>query len=167
MSTTPSKPLNFVAQIGVLGKGDCKPSLKCPPHVSIPFPAVFYSYGSHSKTLDQPSPYVGLVDIENNLPNAEPPPDKRRQRLNALSPEGSRSSSRTREDGIVPEVQAQRRRHAKQKRRTGSLRAPPGGSYRIPQQGQVQVVIKNPNKTAVKLFLIPYDLSDMEPGQKT
>jgi hypothetical protein len=28
-------------------------------------------------------------------------------------------------------------------------------------------VIKNPNKTAVKLFLIPYDLSDMEPGQKT
>jgi hypothetical protein len=28
-------------------------------------------------------------------------------------------------------------------------------------------VIKNPNKTAVKLFLVPYDLSDMEPGQKT
>ncbi|RMY65599.1 hypothetical protein D0863_09020 [Hortaea werneckii] len=167
MSTTPSKPLNFVAQIGVLGKGDCKSSLKCPPHVSIPFPAVFYSYGSHSKTFDQPSPYVGLVDIENNLPNAEPPPDKRRQRLNALSPEGSRSSSRTREDGNAPDVQAQRRRHAKQKRRTGSPRAPPGGSYRIPQQGQVQVVIKNPNKTAVKLFLIPYDLSDMEPGQKT
>ncbi|KAI7281803.1 hypothetical protein KC345_g3920 [Hortaea werneckii] len=167
MSTTPSKPLNFVAQIGVLGKGDCKPSLKCPPHVSIPFPAVFYSYGSHSKTLDQPSPYVGLVDIENNLPNAEPPPDKRRQRLNALSPEGSRSSSRTREDGNAPDVQTQRRRHVKQKRRTGSPRAPPGGSYRIPQQGQVQVVIKNPNKTAVKLFLIPYDLSDMEPGQKT
>ena len=28
-------------------------------------------------------------------------------------------------------------------------------------------MIKNPNKTAVKLFLVPYDLSDMEPGQKT
>ena len=28
-------------------------------------------------------------------------------------------------------------------------------------------MIKNPNKTAVNLFLVPYDLSDMEPGQKT
>jgi len=28
-------------------------------------------------------------------------------------------------------------------------------------------VIKNPNKTAVKLFLVPYDFSDMEPGTKT
>jgi hypothetical protein len=31
----------------------------------------------------------------------------------------------------------------------------------------LQIIIKNPNKTAVKLFLVPYDLSDMEPGQKT
>ncbi|KAJ4289178.1 hypothetical protein N0V90_011520 [Kalmusia sp. IMI 367209] len=37
----------------------------------------------------------------------------------------------------------------------------------FPQQGQLQIVIKNPNKTAVKLFLVPYDLSDMEAGQKT
>jgi hypothetical protein len=28
-------------------------------------------------------------------------------------------------------------------------------------------MIKNPNKTAVKLFLVPYDLSEMEPGTKT
>jgi hypothetical protein len=27
--------------------------------------------------------------------------------------------------------------------------------------------IKNPNKTAVKLFLLPYDLTRMEPGTKT
>ena len=167
MSTTPSKPLNFVAQIGVLGKGNCKSTLRCPPHVSIPFPAVFYSYGSHSKTTDQPSPYVGLVDIENNLRSAEPTPDKRKQRVQAaLSPEGSRSSSRARDESGI-DAQARRRQRAKQKRRSGSPRAPPGGSYRIPQQGQLQVIIKNPNKTAVKLFLIPYDLSDMEPGQKT
>jgi hypothetical protein len=53
------------------------------------------------------------------------------------------------------------------KRRSQSPKAPPGGCYRIPQQGQLQIVLKNPNKTAVKLFLVPYDLSDMEPGQKT
>lgn len=175
MSSTPSKPLNFVAQIGVLGRGQCSSKLRCPPHAIVPFPAVFYSYGSQQKTetaSDSPSPYVGLVDLENSLPSAESSPEKRRQRLEerlqaALSDEGSRASSQTREDGSTSDVHARRRRRQKQKRRSGSPKAPPGGSYRIPQQGQLQIVIKNPNKTAVKLFLIPYDLSDMEPGQKT
>ncbi|WPG97298.1 Hypothetical protein R9X50_00007200 [Acrodontium crateriforme] len=169
MSTTPSKPLNFVAQIGVLGKGDCKPSLKCPPHASVPFPAVFYSYSTGaSNTSDQPSPYVGLVDLENNLPKAKPASDKRRQRLQtSLNNEGSRASSQTRDESSASEAQNRRRHRHKQKRRSGSPKAPPGGSYRIPQQGQLQIIIKNPNKTAVKLFLVPYDLSDMEPGQKT
>jgi len=119
MSTTPSKPLNFLAQIGVLGLGKCKQSLRCPTHVTLPFPAYFYSVGDY----DSPSPYVGQIDLESAL--------------------GSQSSK-----GKKP---------------------PPGvgGSYRIPQRGQLQIVIKNPNKTAVKLFLVPYDLRDMEPGTKT
>ena len=176
MSTTPSKPLNFVAQIGVLGKGDCPSKLRCPPHAHIPFPAVFYSYGSgdgQGWQSDQPSPYVGLVDLENNLPSAEQAPEKRRQRMEERlqvprSNEGSRASSQTRgEEATGTDPQAIRRIRQKQKRRSGSPKAPPGGSYRIPRQGQLQIVIKNPNKTAVKLFLVPYDLSDMEPGQKT
>lgn len=171
MSTTPSKPLNFVAQIGVLGKGNCKPSLRCPPHVSVPFPAVFYSYSGNMRTSganDQPSPYVGLIDLENSLQPSETPERRRQQRLQAaLTPIGSRASSRARDEGSNTDNQAQRRRRHKQKRRSGSPRAPPGGCYRIPQTGQLQIVIKNPNKTAVKLFLVPYDLSDMEPGQKT
>ncbi|EGP84088.1 uncharacterized protein MYCGRDRAFT_96249 [Zymoseptoria tritici IPO323] len=171
MSTTPSKPLDFVAQIGVLGKGDCKPSLRCPRHVSVPFPAVFYSYSSgprHAPAGDQPSPYVGLVDLENTLSPPEEAQDRRRQRMHGkISREGSRASSQIRDDAPVPDVQARRRRRQKDIRRSGSPKAPPGGSYRIPQQGQLQIVIKNPNKTAVKLFLIPYDLSEMEPGQKT
>ncbi|OQO07151.1 hypothetical protein B0A48_07719 [Cryoendolithus antarcticus] len=173
MSTTPSKPLNFVAQIGVLGKGQCSSKLKCPPHAIIPFPAVFYSYGKiTNNSLDQPSPYVGLVDLENNLPGAEPSPEKRRHRLEerlqaVASRAGSRAGSSSREEGPAAEAQAKRRRQRKHKSRSASPKAPPGGSYRIPQQGQLQIVLKNPNKTAVKLFLIPYDLSDMEPGQKT
>jgi len=59
------------------------------------------------------------------------------------------------------------RRAGKHKRRSTSPRAPPGGSYRIPEKGQLQIIIKNPNKTAVKLFLVPYDLAGMEPGTKT
>jgi hypothetical protein len=119
MSTKPSKPLNFIAQIGVLGKGKCKPSLRCPPHTSVSFPAVFYSYGSTGPRIEnEPSPYVGLIDVEHTFP-------------------------------------------------THDSRSPPGGCYRIPQVGQLQFIIKTPNKTAVKLFLVPYDLSDMEPGSKT
>ncbi|KAK0312113.1 hypothetical protein LTR01_003027 [Friedmanniomyces endolithicus] len=168
MSTTPSKPLNFVAQIGVLGKGECKSSLQCPPHVSVPFPAVYYSYAATGKPSDQPSPYVGLIDLENTLPSAEPSIEKRWQILHrTLSAEGSRASSQVRDDGLTVDAKARRRHRHKQKRRSTSPKAPPGGSFRIPQQGQLQIIIKNPNKTAVKLFLVPYDLSDMEPGQKT
>ncbi|KAL7266355.1 hypothetical protein RUND412_011100 [Rhizina undulata] len=119
MSTTPSKPLNFVAQIGVLGLGKCKPSLRCPTHVTLPFPAYFYSVGDY----DSPSPYVGQIDLDS-----------------ALGGEKLKASKKP---------------------------AGVGGSYRIPQHGQLQIVIKNPNKTAVKLFLVPYDLRDMEPGTKT
>lgn len=170
MSTTPSKPLDFVAQIGVLGKGNCKPNLRCPPHATVPFPAVFYSYGSGSKysDSDQPSPYVGLVDLENNLPAADPSPEKRKHRLHAaLREDHSRSSSRARGENSASDAHERRRRRQKEKRRSRSPKAPPGGCYRIPQQGQLQIIIKNPNKTAVKLFLVPYDLSDMEAGQKT
>ncbi|KAF3917408.1 hypothetical protein ABW21_db0205624 [Orbilia brochopaga] len=116
MSTAPSKPLQFNAQIGVLGIGKCKASLRCPTHVTIPFPAYFYSVGDY----DSPSPYVGQIDLDTALQNHSKP-------------------SKT-----FPE-----------------------GGYRIPPRGQLQIIIKNPNKTAVKLFLVPYDLTDMEPGQKT
>ncbi|PVH99729.1 hypothetical protein DM02DRAFT_710565 [Periconia macrospinosa] len=172
MSTTPSRPLNFIAKIGVLGKGQCNSNLKCPPHVAVPFPAVFYSYSTGNGRIsdDSPSPYVGLIDLENSLAapdeSKESSRRKRRQTASSIGTEDATfqadaelgSRSRTREDI---------RRREKKKRRSTSPKAPPGGSYRIPQVGQLQIVIKNPNKTAVKLFLVPYDLSDMEPGQKT
>lgn len=172
MSTTPSKPLDFVAQIGVLGLGKCKPGLKCPPHVALPFPAVFYSYATtahvrHTASEDGPSPYVGQIDLENSLP-AVPASESHGTRR------ARHSKLRTRvSDGPeAPETQDQaselsQRRLQKQRRRSTSPRAPPGGCYRIPEKGQLQIIIKNPNKTAVKLFLIPYDLEGMEPGTKT
>ncbi|EDN96964.1 hypothetical protein SS1G_01892 [Sclerotinia sclerotiorum 1980 UF-70] len=172
MSTTPSKPLDFVAQIGVLGFGKCKSSLKCPPHVTLPFPAVFYDYestnhGRRGKSEDGPSPYVGCIDLENGLPSPEKAKDSQKRRRNA-------TLDRTHMDDFDPDPQnsgqvseRELRRAEKQKRRSTSPRAPPGGSYRIPEKGQLQIIIKNPNKTAVKLFLVPYDLKGMEPGTKT
>jgi Domain of unknown function (DUF4210)/Chromosome segregation during meiosis len=174
MSTTPSRPLDFVAQIGVLGLGKCKSNLRCPAHVTLPFPAVFYSYGTTThgrtgKSEDGPSPYVGQIDLENGLPNPdEMSHDSRRRRLNR-TPE--RKTTRDFDMMEPPEVpflsERDIRRAQKQKRRSTSPRAPPGGSYRIPEKGQLQIIIKNPNKTAVKLFLVPYDLTGMEPGTKT
>lgn len=173
MSTTPSRPLDFVAKIGVLGRGQCKSSLKCPPHITVPFPAVFYSYNTGNGRIadNEPSPYVGLIDLENSLP----PPDqsnesgkrKRRHATSTLSSEGIDSRSSCVTDSHREELKSDLRKKEKRKRRSASPKAPPGGSYRIPAQGQLQIVLKNPNNTAVKLFLVPYDISDMEPGQKT
>ncbi|KAI8960706.1 hypothetical protein F5Y11DRAFT_328862 [Daldinia sp. FL1419] len=171
MSTTPSKPFDFLAQIGVLGLGKCKSSLRCPSHVTLPFPAVFYSYAnsSHgrSKVEDGPSPYVGQIDLENGLPNQEEEArSKRKIQSRVLDRKLEEDKA---EKGSPPAESSERdpRRAQRSKRRSGSPRAPPGGSYRIPEKGQVQIVIKNPNKTAVKLFLVPYDLAGMEPGTKT
>ncbi|CAM0137882.1 unnamed protein product [Umbelopsis sp. WA50703] len=113
MSTLPSKPITFHAQIGVLGHGPCKPALRCPPHVTLVFPSFFYEL----EDTDSPTPYVGTIDLETGL--------------------------------------------------TGDRFKRKPGYYRLPPKGQIQIVIKNPNKTAVKLFLIPYDLSDMPADTKT
>ncbi|KAI0838917.1 hypothetical protein F5Y06DRAFT_266948 [Hypoxylon sp. FL0890] len=172
MSTTPSKPLDFLAQIGVLGLGKCKSNLRCPPHVTLPFPAVFYSYASsshgRSKVEDGPSPYVGQIDLENGLPNQEEDArSKRKMQTRALERMVAEEDGMEKNHCPVDPSERESRRTPRPKRRSGSPRAPPGGSYRIPEKGQIQIIIKNPNKTAVKLFLVPYDLAGMEPGTKT
>ena len=169
MSTAPSKPLDFVAQIGVLGRGDCKPNLRCPAHVTVPFPAVFYSYpsvGTRSFSDDSPSPYVGTVDLEHSLKPAEI------KRIRRRVPSPAPSVDAVMKDAAAPEnthigLAIDRKKREMQRKRSNSPKGPLGGCYRVPQQGQLQIVIKNPNKTAVKLFLVPYSLDGMEPGTKT
>lgn len=173
MSTTPSRPLDFMAEIGVLGLGKCKAGLRCPAHVTVPFSAVFYSYSStahgRTKSEDGPSPYVGLIDLENGLSNPEEElrakrkmqsrhPDRRPVEDDDMDIEAGIL------DGSETEIRTGTPRH---KRRSRSPKAPPGGSYRIAEKGMLQVIIKNANKTAVKLFLVSYDLTGMEPGSKT
>ena len=162
MSTGPSRPVDFTAQIGALGKGDCKP--KHPAHVTIPFPAVYYSWntgiGRTSSSLEvEPSPYVGHIDIERSLPPTKP--KERRKRVDEVaSLDGD-------ELPLVDEDSPKKHRDKRRRESSPVPKVPPGGSYRIPQQGHLQILIKNPNKTAVKLFFIPYDLTGMEAGTKT
>jgi len=171
MSTTPSKPLDFMAQIGVLGLGKCKASLRCPAHVTLPFSAVFYSYASTShgrtKMEDGPSPYVGQVDLENGLPDPQGEQRAKRKMQSRYPELGIEDGDMDLEDGMLGGPEADARKATRRKRRSRSPKAPPGGRYRIPEKGQLQIIIKNQNKTAVKLFLVPYDLAGMEPGTKT
>ena len=169
MSTAPSKPLDFVAQIGVLGRGDCKASLRCPAHVTVPFPAVFYNYpsiGNRSFSDDSPSPYVGTIDLEHSLKPMEP----KRIRRRPVSPPPSVDALM--KDLTAPEnthigLAIDRKNRENHRKQSAFPKAPSGGCYRVPQQGQLQIVIKNPNKTAVKLYLVPYSLDGMPPGTKT
>ena len=165
MSTAPSKPLDFTAQIGVLGKGDCKP--KCPPHITVPFPAVYYNWnaGNGRKALsDEPSPYVGHIDLQRSIATAKPTET-------SISPGITGADARSNVDGDTPSHDVPAANSLNQKCKKRSRPTPTTtfscGSYRIPQRGQLQIIIKNPNKTAVKLFLIPYDLEGMGPGTKT
>ncbi|KGQ06994.1 hypothetical protein BBAD15_g7719 [Beauveria bassiana D1-5] len=126
MSTTPSKPFDFMAQIGVLGRGKCKSRLLCPPHVTLSFPAVFYSYDStnaaRSQSNDGPSPYVGQIDLENGLPNPDAEAQKRRRGAAAADMDVDMLL-----DGPLPP--------ASDTLGAAPLKAPPGGSYRIPEKG--------------------------------
>ncbi|KAG6103312.1 hypothetical protein E4U31_002925 [Claviceps sp. LM219 group G6] len=170
MSTNPSKPFDFLAQIGVLGRGSCKSSMRCPAHVTLSFPAVYYSYSStsHSRSSsnDGPSPYVGQIDLENGLPNLE---EESRSKRKAHGRYMDLKSKENHDEALKPDsdLDDRPRPPSRAKRRMDSPRAPPGGSYRIPETGQIQIIIKNQNKTAVKLFLLPYDLTGMPPGTKT
>jgi len=133
LSTKPSKPVEFICDIGVISvkKGKSsnnrKSNIKCPPHLVFPFSAYFYDVepANYNGT-----PYVGLINLANDIDiNYD---------MSFLSASSLPSAS-----------------------------IDPPGSYRIPYKGQIQVMIKNLHKTAVKVFLVPYDLHDMPVSTRT
>ncbi|GJJ69942.1 hypothetical protein EMPS_02291 [Entomortierella parvispora] len=238
MSTLPSKPLIFTAQIGALANQDykdCPPKLRCPKHVQLEFPAVFYDYDSSSRvrngqqssmhphsnslshshsnshSLSHSHSFSGLHSLHQTLPShtvhSKPGHSHSFGHHASISPSfhsmgslhslGSFSSSpvlgsffphggnstlshgsgqgstlhhishsvpTTQDDPVLPYVgNLDLDSGFRGSRRFARM---PGG-MRLPLRGQVQVMIKNPNKTVVKVFLVPYDFTDMPPGTKT
>ncbi|KAF9127267.1 hypothetical protein BGW39_005989 [Mortierella sp. 14UC] len=228
MSTLPSKPLIFTAQIGVLANSDykdCPPKLRCPKHVQLEFPAVFYDYESSSNKSPhgnhnthhhqhhhhhQQHPYHhpnthshhsqstqhasssfshSFKSSHSFSQHASSSPSNHPMGTYASSPvlssflsssaqlSGSlgsvpstlshslaRSAPTAQDDPILPYVgNLDLDSGFRGARRFARM---PGG-MRIPLRGQVQVMIKNPNKTVVKVFLVPYDFTDMPSGTKT
>ncbi|KAF9099041.1 hypothetical protein BGX23_004283 [Mortierella sp. AD031] len=232
MSTLPSKPLIFTAQIGVLANQDykdCPPKLRCPKHVQLEFPAVFYDYESSSNKHHQHhhgNHHIHHQHHQHHLHHQQPHPNYNHHSqhshptqhgASSLShsaktghsfsqnvstspsyyPMGSYASSpvlssylsssaqlsgsfgsgpstlshsltrsipTAQDDPILPYVgNLDLDSGFRGARRFARM---PGG-MRIPLRGQVQVMIKNPNKTVVKVFLVPYDFTDMPSGTKT
>lgn len=174
MSTTPSKIFNFFAEISVLGTKKCRTSLRCPDHINIQFPAVFYNYESslHNQNLgleSRQSPYVGIIDLEKCNQNYS------YTQNTPLSRVGPRHSSkreyRTNEKKLngynTNQSSGNKKWHVVESGLRSSTCLPPTGGYRIPKIGQVQIIIRNLNRTPVKVFLVPYNLSEMNPGTKT
>lgn len=162
MSGAPSQPLNFTAELGAVAKNGHKPS--CPAHVHVEFPAVYYSWsagvGRIGSAGQEPSPYVGRIDLEHNLAPPKPKDERRRQRNESVMNELDLL-----EDA---EIDSMETRQKKRKRKENALSdSSLGGCYRIPQQGSLQIIIRNPNKSAAKVFIVPYDLEGMTPGTRT
>ncbi|KAL8657452.1 MAG: hypothetical protein Q9226_001902 [Calogaya cf. arnoldii] len=134
--------------------------------------AVFYSWnggiGRNPTAFDdEPSPYVGHIDLS-LLP--APAESKKTRRSRSKSPPVDKGDTVSLQDQtIIKNGQSAGDIARGQKKRRRVSPPSPGlqGGYRIPQKGQLQIVIKNPNKTAVKLFLVPYDLEDMPGRTKT
>ena len=137
-----------------------------PPQVTVPFQAVFYDWASNTRMAsiyDEPSPYVGSIDLRNTKSmSSSRIPQEDTFRASYHDPQ-----SQLKPIG-VPGKDLRPGKVIRPKKRKRNIPANvPEGSYRIPEQGQIQVVVKNPYKTALKLFLVPYDLCGITPGQKT
>ncbi|KAK0563731.1 hypothetical protein OC844_002069 [Tilletia horrida] len=186
MSTMPSQPFDFDAELGVLGMGShgrqCPRKLRCPKHLSLGFEARYYPLGggaeattaaaAHGGSEEHPggvhqalwspspsmsklkmisslgSPYVGSIDLERYFLS-------RLERL-VTSAQHFDGIEGAKIDGAAPLTPS-----------AALAEVPAFPGYQVPPKGQIQLIVKNQNLTAVKVFLVKYDLSDMQPGTKT
>ncbi|KAK9458308.1 hypothetical protein V1511DRAFT_492287 [Dipodascopsis uninucleata] len=138
MSTPSSKPaVTFLAKVGVLGMGDV-----CPPKLRCP----------RHLLLEFEAVYYDWQSASGSPADVRGSPY-----VGGLDLEDHYVTEFAKREATPSQDSSKR------KRRAGS--AFPG--YRIPSQGQIQIVISNPHRTAINLFLIPYDLRNMPAGTRT
>ncbi|KAJ3124605.1 hypothetical protein HK100_011184 [Physocladia obscura] len=156
MSSLPSKPIPFTADISVIALGKIKnPALRAPKPLKMAFDACFYELGGRSGQLwmerefEGVSPYVGNIDVEGLTGLIWEDKEDTEESIN----EDSRGEEYYgQEDSLNQEAE---------------FRKNWIGGYRIPAKGQLQIIIKNSAQTAIKIFILPYDFRDMPPCTKT
>ncbi|KNE62621.1 hypothetical protein AMAG_18894 [Allomyces macrogynus ATCC 38327] len=130
--------------------------------------------GSDGAKQQHWSPYVGAIDLALAvLAQAATSSRKRRTRTVPPATEGALTGTSP-SDAPAPAPptakRARKRSTPSSSSSTSSSTDPddliPGG-YRVPRAGQLQVIIKNPERTAVKVFLVPYNCSELSARSKT
>lgn len=136
MSTLPSKPIGFIAEIGVVGFGKCRSALKCPPHMNIPFPAYFYELLDDQNPA---TPYVGWIHIDeaNDTVNG----NESRSRAGSTSDGDAEigNSSSTVGHKEKPSLSDVSSTSSESLVKTPSMKKQFWG-YRLPMKGQLQIV---------------------------
>ncbi|PWN19397.1 hypothetical protein BCV69DRAFT_313659 [Microstroma glucosiphilum] len=172
MSTNPSIPFPFQAELGVLGAAEGE----TPRHLKVDFDARFYampedsgssrlaSHWSQPSYSSSPSPRSFSASYLAACTPSTPGPSS------FASPSTQNVSSAP----YVGTIDLDAHYHSilssslAASRHTMPLVPPVFPGYEVPPRGQVQLLVKNTNlQSAVKLFLVPYDLKDMPTSTKT
>ncbi|RSH91075.1 hypothetical protein EHS25_010251 [Saitozyma podzolica] len=147
----------FTLVLGAVGKGrTCPHDLRCPPHIQIPFSATYYDLehaSARGTSTSSPgrgavqTPWTATIDLESHYFDAY-----------ATSPVMTASASTFQLGGTRTTRRTWAIRHTQSPRPT-----PPYPGYRVAPVGQLQLLVKSPS-SAVKVFLVPYDLRDLPVG---
>lgn len=169
MSTTPSRPFPFRADLGVLGQLDGE----TPRHLLLDFEARYYALPQGNNNA--PSHHSSSRAFSTSASTASSP---------MVSPPVPSPASNLASAPYVASIDIEAYYHTQLEHTQHTLlnhdadieqtlsplpAIPPlFPGYEIPSHGHIQLLVKNPHlNTPVKLFLVPYDLRDMPRGTKT
>jgi hypothetical protein len=172
MSTNPSIPFPFQAELGVLGAAEGE----TPRHLKVDFDARFYAMPEESGSSRLASRW--------GQPSYSSSPSSRSFSASYLaactpctpgpSSFASQSTQNVSSAPYVGTIDLDAHYHnilsssLEASRHTMPSIPPVFPGYEVPPRGQVQLLVKNTDlQSAVKLFLVPYDLKDMPTNTKT
>ncbi|CAO1615530.1 unnamed protein product [Parajaminaea phylloscopi] len=159
MSTTPSMPFPFLAELGVMGGADGH----TPRHLKLGFEACFYALpdggGQHPNRSAAPRSFSSSYALTGSASPSDLPTHRTAATAAAThAPYVGTIDLDCHYYGCLDAVIE-----------SGGATVPPKlPGYAVPSRGHIQLLIKNPHiNSPVKLFLIPFDLRDMPAGTKT
>lgn len=169
MSTTPSVPFPFEAEIGALG---CTSGQnQTPKHLKIDFEARFYPLPEATTGQQSPSggsgrSFSSSYVAQSSMPSPPPSAAAAGPTMSAATTQAPYVGTINLESHYSSVLASCLDPSSSQQAAPPAVPVFPG--YAVPRRGQIQLLIKNPHlNVPVKLFLVPYDLSDMPAGSKT
>lgn len=148
-----------------------------PKQLNILFDAVFYDYDLYETgNVGKGSPYVANIDLEAYYMKQFHDNGKLEKGINTVEENLNKDSqsfeiSNQDNDNNTASTKSQQANNSHSKKRNKEKQSPtaslPFPGYRIPEKGQVQIIISSPDKLPVRAYLIPYDASFLKIKEKT